>query len=62
MKAESKEQFYEVITEQAVEISRLRKKCSDYDRDVKRLEGVTVGYERECKRLRETIVSLGGSF
>ena len=55
-----KEQFYEVITEQAVEISRLRKKCSEYSRSVETLQGVIEGYDRQVKRLIEKIIALGG--
>ncbi len=56
----NKEQFYEVITEQAVEISRVRKKCSAFAVAIARFEGVVTGMERERKRLIEKIIALGG--
>jgi len=55
------QEWHEVVADLAADQLRLRKKCSAYDRQMKRLEGTIIGMDRERKRLIEKILSLGGS-
>lgn len=60
MKGVNDTNWHEVVADQAMEILRLRKKCSEYARAIARFEGVVTDMERERKNLVEKIQKLGG--
>lgn len=55
------QEWHEVVADLAADQLRLRKKCSEYDRNVERLEGIVAGMTRERMRLIEKIQTLGGA-